>query len=186
MDLIGAADRGEEDSASGSRVVVVAGFGYGSFGQSVCGDVCSEERTVAAGGAAMSGFSESEGDIADAIDQADGQAHIDGDQEAVIHDQTESGDGGSAESTSKVDPQTSAWTKRSVAVGLEMRMPLHSTVPMALAGSFITQDWMFVLWLYIVNFGELFWTNEVYGVNKYGTNCVDLESIMSEFQHLKS
>ncbi|KAI4979336.1 hypothetical protein ZWY2020_016089 [Hordeum vulgare] len=41
MDLIGAADRGEEDSASGSRVVVVAGFGHGSFGQFVCGVVCS-------------------------------------------------------------------------------------------------------------------------------------------------
>ncbi|KAE8817773.1 putative ran guanine nucleotide release factor [Hordeum vulgare] len=59
----------------------------------------------------MSGFSESEGDNADAIDQVDGQAQIDGDQEAVIQDRTESGDGGSAECTVKVDPQTSTWTK---------------------------------------------------------------------------
>ncbi|KAE8819131.1 Nucleoside-diphosphatase mig-23 [Hordeum vulgare] len=41
-----------------------------------------------------------------------GQAQIDGDQEAIIQDRTESDDGGSAESTGKVDPQTSAWTKR--------------------------------------------------------------------------
>lgn len=46
------------------------------------------------------------------IDQADGQAQIDGDQEAIIQDRTASDDGGSAESTGKVDPQTSAWTKR--------------------------------------------------------------------------
>ncbi|KAE8818010.1 endonuclease V [Hordeum vulgare] len=46
------------------------------------------------------------------LHSADGQAQIDGDQEAIIQDRTESDDGGSAESTGKVDPQTSAWTKR--------------------------------------------------------------------------
>ncbi|KAE8800498.1 Nucleoside-diphosphatase mig-23 [Hordeum vulgare] len=46
------------------------------------------------------------------LHSADGQAQIDGDQEAIIQDRTKSGDGGSAESTGKVDPQTSAWTKR--------------------------------------------------------------------------
>ncbi|KAI5013811.1 hypothetical protein ZWY2020_047303 [Hordeum vulgare] len=62
--------------------------------------------------------------------------------------------------------------RRSVAVGLEMRMPPHSAAPMALVGSFITQ----------VNSGELFWTNEVCGVNKYGTNCVDLQRTSSVLQ----
>ena len=70
MDLIG----GEEESANGSCGAVVAGFAHGSSGQFVRGVVCSKERTVATGGAAMSGFSESEGDNADAIDQANDQS----------------------------------------------------------------------------------------------------------------
>ena len=67
MDLIG----GEEESANRSCGAVVARFAHGSSGQFIRGVVCSKERTVATGGAAMSGFSESEGDKADAIDQAD-------------------------------------------------------------------------------------------------------------------
>ena len=60
----------------------------------------------------MSRFSESEGDNGEALDEAEGEAHFDGDQEAVIQDQTDSADGCSAQSTGKVDPQAPGWTKR--------------------------------------------------------------------------
>ena len=90
---------------------MVGGFGHGSYGQMLNEGMSSEERTVAGGGAAMSGFSESEGDNGEALDEAEGEAHFDGDQEAVIQDRTESGDGGSAQSTTcKVDPQAPGWT----------------------------------------------------------------------------
>lgn len=58
MDLIGGASRGGEESSKGSRGAVVGGCGHSSFGQFVHGAVCIEERSVASGGAAMSGFSE--------------------------------------------------------------------------------------------------------------------------------
>lgn len=86
MELIGASGRGDDESANGSRGAVVAGVGHGSYGQMLNGGMCSEERTVAGGGAAVSGFSESEGDNAEVLDQAEGGAHFDGDQEAVIQD----------------------------------------------------------------------------------------------------
>ncbi|XP_048542188.1 uncharacterized protein LOC125521180 [Triticum urartu] len=112
MELIGPWGRGDDVSANGSRGAVGGGFGQGSYGQMLNGAACSEERTVAGGGAAMSGFSESEGDNGEALDEAEGEAHFDGDQEAVIQDQTDSADGCSAQSTGKVDPQAPGWTKR--------------------------------------------------------------------------
>ncbi|KAM3315037.1 hypothetical protein ACQJBY_033660 [Aegilops geniculata] len=112
-ELIGGAGRGGEESANGSRGAVVGGSGHSSFGQFVRGAVCSEQRSVASDAAAMSGFSKSEGDNADAIDQADGEAQNPGDQGAVIQDRIDSSDGGSAQSIGKVDPQASGWTKRS-------------------------------------------------------------------------
>uniref|UniRef100_A0A8R7V0T7 Uncharacterized protein n=2 Tax=Triticum urartu TaxID=4572 RepID=A0A8R7V0T7_TRIUA len=111
MELIGPWGRGDDVSANGSRGAVGGGFGQGSYGQMLNGAACSEERTVAGGGAAMSGFSESEGDNGEALDEAEGEAHFDGDQEAVIQDQTDSADGCSAQSTGKVDPQAPGWTK---------------------------------------------------------------------------
>ncbi|XBJ09043.1 uncharacterized protein [Aegilops tauschii subsp. strangulata] len=112
MELIGALGRGDDESANGSRVAVGGGFGQGSYGQMLNGAACSEERTVDGGGAAMSRFSESEGDNEEALDQVEGEAHFDGDQEAVIQDQIDSADGCSAQSTGKVDPQAPGWTKR--------------------------------------------------------------------------
>ncbi|XBI61457.1 hypothetical protein VPH35_042245 [Triticum aestivum] len=107
MELIGGGGRGEEESANGSGGAVVCGFGLSSPGQSVGAAMYGEETSVAACAPAMSGFSENEGDNADAIEHGGVEGH-----DAVIQDQTESGDGGSAQSTGKVDPQTHGWTKR--------------------------------------------------------------------------
>lgn len=49
-----------------------------------------EEASVAAGVTAMSLFSESEGDNADAVEQGGVEANLDGDHDAVIQDQTNS------------------------------------------------------------------------------------------------
>lgn len=84
MELMGASGGGDNESDNASRGAVVGGFGHGSCGQLLNGGMYSKERTLAAGGAAISGFSESEGDNAEALDQAEGEAHFDGDQEAVI------------------------------------------------------------------------------------------------------
>jgi len=58
--------------------------------------------------AAMSGFSESEGDNADVIEQGD---DVPG-QNAVIEDRADSGDAATVQSTGKMDPQAPVWTKR--------------------------------------------------------------------------
>ncbi|XBI22618.1 hypothetical protein VPH35_063615 [Triticum aestivum] len=105
MELIGAACGGDDESANGSRGGLVGGVGHGSYEQILNGGMRSEERTVAGGGAAVPGFSESEGDNEEALDQAELGAYFDEDQEAVIQDRTHSADGGSAQSTGKVDPQ---------------------------------------------------------------------------------
>lgn len=49
---------------------------------------------------------------ANVIDHGDGGGHLGPDQNAVIEDTADSGDGASAQSTGKMDPQALGWTKR--------------------------------------------------------------------------
>lgn len=118
MDLIRGEAAEEEESANGSRwgVADKEENRLGGFGQSLSGQIGStapvrEEPSVAAGGGGMSDFSESEGDNADVIDHGDGGGHLGPDQNVVIEDRVDSGDGASAQSTGKMDPQVPGWTK---------------------------------------------------------------------------
>lgn len=52
---------------------------------------------------------------ANVIDHGDGGGHLGPDQNAVIEDTADSGDGASAQSTGKMDPQALGWTKRHAA-----------------------------------------------------------------------
>lgn len=57
-------------------------------------------------------FSEIEGDNADVIEQWSAQVNMEAEQDAQIDDRAESVNGGSAQSTGKMDPQEPGWTNR--------------------------------------------------------------------------
>lgn len=99
---------------------VVCGVGRSSAGQFMSAAMCAKEASVGAAGSAMSGFSESEGDDAEAIEQGGREAHLTGGQEAVIEDRTKSGDGGSDQCTGRVDPHAPWWTKRYLSSALKL------------------------------------------------------------------